>query len=116
MFYLHAPVHDHFQAAVSGNRCSFFVHNTQLKPEYLGTNRDSTCGQWRSNVGSLENIDNINRVRNIFQCWVAFLSQYLFIVRINRYDPIAMILQILGSKKTGSPQFADRPTTAIAVF
>ena len=62
MFYLAAPVHDHFKAAIAGDFASVLADNAELEPQYFGFDLDCLSGDVRHLGRRAKDVDDINRV------------------------------------------------------
>jgi len=89
-----AGVFDDDEACGAGLFRGGRVGNSLLEPEDSGANGDGRIGDGRNVFGAAEDIDDVDRLRNVLEAGVGFLAEDLGFVGIDRDDFVADGLKI----------------------
>src|SRR5438128_5590031 len=97
-----ATVHHHFQTGIGGDPYCFVVAYAELHPQHLRADAYRLARDEHQLAGLAKAIDHIDAMRYRREIRVTLLTQDCLIVRIDRNDPIAMVLHVFCGKVAGS--------------
>src|SRR3954470_12268341 len=91
---LDAAIHDYRQAARLGDPRPFFVDHRELAPQRLGVDRHRLSRDPGQRVRRPEDIDDVNRFRDVGERGDALLPEHLLLARVHRDDAVAVAAQV----------------------
>jgi hypothetical protein len=95
---LDAAVHDDLEPGAGGERGGGLVPDADLLPQALRADRDRFLGDRHDVFSAPEDIDDVDRDVDRRQRRVAAFAEDLVVARIDRNDPVAVLLQVLGGE------------------
>ena len=96
MLDLHAAVHHDVEPRVAGDARRLVVADAELHPQHLRADGDRLARQRRHLAGLAEAVDDVDRLGDRGNARIAVLAQHLGVAGIDRDDPVAVLLQVLG--------------------
>jgi glucose/arabinose dehydrogenase len=95
---LDADTHDHLEPALRGDPRGFLAHDPLLEPEHLRADRHGVPGHLGRVLRPPEHVHDVDGglAGDVEERGVGLLTEHLLLVRIDRHDPIAVVLQVRG--------------------
>ena len=102
MFDEEAGVFDDEEAGGTGFFGGGGVGDSLLEPEDSGADSDGGIGDGRDFIGAAEDVDDVNRIGDVFEAGIGFFAQDFGFVGIDRDDAVAGGLEIGGDFVRGA--------------
>ena len=102
MFHEKAGVLDHEEPGGLRFCYGLGVGDALLEPEAFGADGDGGIGYGRDVFDAAEDVDDVDRDRDVFEASVGFLAEDLGFVRVHRDDLVAGTLEVGGHLMGGT--------------
>ncbi len=97
VFHKEAFVHDHAKSRLTGGLCGWFIHEAELHPNGLRTDRDCVVHDRTDQVRAQEDVDDVDRFGDRTKVGVNLLAKQLaIVVRMDRDDAVSLFLHVHG--------------------
>src|SRR5690606_16222646 len=92
-----AAIHHNLDPCAQRPLGGLVIDDAELYPDELGANGNRILDDGRQILGTTEDVDHIDRLWNIAQRGVTFLTENFTRVRIDGDDAVAQILQVFSN-------------------